>query len=93
MNKGETLYWVRKSTQSIEPIKVHDIRDTYFTCTAMKGSHTYLFNNYDDSVFDNLLEAEAMLEHMKKIWDEEEKRRPKGTLSKLLSSIPDSDVD
>lgn len=64
LHKGDVLYWTKivPCCGEFHPVqvKVHTLRDDYFTCTDMTSKKTYLFgyDALDKSVFANKLDAE-----------------------------------
>lgn len=91
--KGQTLYWVRRATQQVEPVNVQTIMPTWFTCTETNGHRTFLFDNKDFEiwVFNDPVEAQNELDLKLPQWQEEEKNKPKGVLSYMLRGFSDSE--
>lgn len=93
ITKGQTLYWVRRATLQVEPVKVQTIMPTWFTCTEMNGHRTFLYDvkDFDVWVFNDPVEAQNELDRLMPIWQEEEKNKPKGTISQMLKGVSDSE--
>lgn len=95
LTRGQLVYWIRKSTESVESVRVKNICDDYFTTLELQGQQTFLFGYkcLDDTVFTDPVEAELQLEVMKQVWKEQRHVPQKGSLSYVLSGIKDVDLD
>ena len=95
LEKGQLVYWVRKSTECVESVRVHSIQPDYFTALELKGQRTFLFNNSSigELVFIDPVEADEKLELMKPIWKSQEHVPDKHSLSYLLKGIKDTEED
>jgi len=95
LTKGQLVYWVRKSTESVESVRVHSITDEYFTCLELRGQRTYLFSNkcLDDTVFVDPVEADERLSVLQDVWKSQRHEPAKGSLSYVLRGVKESDED
>ena len=95
LHKGQLVYWVRRSTETVEEVKVHNVTDEYFTCIEIKGHRTFIFSwkSLDTVIFVDPAVASEMLEIAKSEWKEDERKPVKGSVSYALLGLKDTDDD
>ena len=97
LTKGQLVYWVRRSTEEVESVRVYTINEqsNYFTCLALQGQRTYLFSFkcLDETIFTDPAEAEQSLEVLQQKWSEERHQPEKGSLSYVLRGVKEESED
>ena len=95
VTKGQLVYWVRKSTEAVESVRVHSVQSDYFTALELKGQRTFLFNNsaLGEIVFIDPVEADEKLELLKPVWKSQQRIPDRHSLSYMLQGLKDSDDD